>query len=237
MRDYDVREAVRRHLALQHTNDTDTLIVEEMGVWSGSVRIDVAVINGELCGYELKSDRDTLERLPAQAELYSRVFDRVCLVVGSKHEGKARRIIPRWWSVMTATMGPEGARLRLVREGKSNPKPDPYLVAQLLWKEEALAALERLGLAKGWKSKGAAQIQQRLATSVNFAELSDIVRSALKSRAGWLGKPVSHQREMPVHAVDDPCRSTSRVHRPRSDLLDSPIPPTSGHAPEAWGAD
>jgi hypothetical protein len=60
MRDRDVRAALLRRLSSDYADDADTRIVEEMGVWSGSVRIDVAVINGELSGYELKSDRDTL---------------------------------------------------------------------------------------------------------------------------------------------------------------------------------
>ena len=76
MRDLDARTAIRRQLHAAHSADPDTRIVEEMGIWSGSVRIDIAVINGELSGFELKSDRDTLERLPNQADLYSRVFDR-----------------------------------------------------------------------------------------------------------------------------------------------------------------
>jgi hypothetical protein len=70
MRDRDVREAVLERLAAEHAGDADTHIVQEMGVWSGVARIDIAVINGELCGYELKSDRDTLERLPRQMEYY-----------------------------------------------------------------------------------------------------------------------------------------------------------------------
>ena len=57
-----------------------------MGVWSGTVRIDVAVLNGEMCGYEIKSDRDTLERLPFQIEIYSKEFDKLTLVVGRRHE-------------------------------------------------------------------------------------------------------------------------------------------------------
>ncbi len=60
-----------------HECDHDTKVVQEMGVWNGTVRIDIAVINGELGGFELKSDSDNLLRLPAQAELYSRVFDRM----------------------------------------------------------------------------------------------------------------------------------------------------------------
>src|SRR4051812_15627734 len=89
MRDSDVRKALKERLHTQHVDDPHTVILEEMGVWSGSVRIDVAVINGELNGYELKSDRDTLERLPLQADIYSRVFDRLELVVGQRHATKA----------------------------------------------------------------------------------------------------------------------------------------------------
>lgn len=47
MRDLDVRTALRRELAQQHSGDDRTLIVEEMGIWSGSVRVDVAVVNGD----------------------------------------------------------------------------------------------------------------------------------------------------------------------------------------------
>jgi hypothetical protein len=48
MRDSDVRAAVRRKLREKYGHDPGTRIVEEMGFWSGSVRIDIAVINGEL---------------------------------------------------------------------------------------------------------------------------------------------------------------------------------------------
>jgi len=102
MRDRDVREAVRAYLYDAHKADRETLIVEEMGVWSGTVRIDIAVINGELSGFELKSDRDKLDRLPLQAKVYSKVFDRVTLVVGARHVRKALPLIPEWWSVLIA---------------------------------------------------------------------------------------------------------------------------------------
>ena len=103
MRDRDVRAAVRQDLDARHGGDTETRIVEEMGIWSGTVRIDIAVINGELWGYELKSERDTLERLPAQAKLYSRVFDRVTLVVGTRHVGAAEDAVPPWWGLTIAS--------------------------------------------------------------------------------------------------------------------------------------
>jgi hypothetical protein len=57
MRDADVRAAVRRRLAAQHAGDDNTLVVEEMGIWSASARIDIAAINGELTGAELEASQ------------------------------------------------------------------------------------------------------------------------------------------------------------------------------------
>jgi hypothetical protein len=187
MRDADVRAEVRRMLALQYADDPHTRIVEEMGVWSGSVRIDLAVINGELSGYELKSDRDTLERLPLQADLYSRVFDRLTLVVGKRHAKKAIGHIPNWWGILLAQQNEAGGlSLNLEREARRNPEPDPYLVAQLLWKEEAIAVLDQFGIAVGWRNRRVKEIHHRLATEVAFDILTAKVRATLKGRQGWL---------------------------------------------------
>lgn len=234
MRDADVRAAVRQMLAEEHAGDENTRIVEEMGIWSGSVRIDVAVINGRLTGYELKSDRDTLDRLPAQAELYSRVFDRVCLVVGSRHAGKARRAVPRWWDVIVATTSKGSVRLDHVREGKQNPSPDPLLVARLLWRSEVLAALEELDLAKGWRSKPAPDLHSRLATQLTYPELSNVVRSTLKRRAGWLGQPVGHQGQVPIDPDFDPRLAVPWPTANQGNGLNPSVAPAPDKSAESW---
>ena len=193
MRDSDVRAAVRSRLSAIHDGDPNTSIVEEMGVWSGTVRIDIAVINGELAGFELKSDRDTLQRLPVQADLYSRVFDRVTLVVGSKHAAKARSLVPNWWGILEASYKGGAVILKQKRLGRTNPNIDPYLVAQLLWKREAIRALEIFGLAGGWRSKPVKAIHERLAAEVPFPELAGCVRATLRRRKYWLGQSVSNE--------------------------------------------
>lgn len=189
MRDADVRSAVLEVLREEHAGDDSTRIVQEMGIWAGTVRIDVAVINGELCGYELKSDRDTLARLPYQAEIYSKVFDRVHLVVGGRHARKARALVPKWWGITVAKRCSAGLKLTLAREAKRNPAREPAVLAQLLWREEALQALAVRGLDRGCRSKAAAQIHARLATSLSLDDLADVVREALKARSR---EPVSN---------------------------------------------
>jgi hypothetical protein len=198
-----------------------------MGIWSGSVRIDVAVINGELSGYELKSDRDTLGRLPTQAKIYSQVFDKMHLVVGARHEGRARRVVPRWWGVISATSGKDGVRLEPVREARPNPAPNPLTVARLLWRDEALAELEARDLAEGVRSKPVGRMHERLATVLDFPELADLVRAALKRREHWLRQSVGDEGQVAVHADLDPgCAAAgSDAWRTGGDLLDPLVRP------------
>ena len=188
MRDADVRSAVRTALRDEHTACSDTRIVEEMGIWSGSVRIDVAVINGELAGYELKSARDTLARLPQQAELYGAVFDRVTVVTASNHlEGCLARL-PEWWGVLVAEQQTEGGlKLSSFRRTLVNPSLVPHQIARLLWKPEAISILEARGLARGYKSKPLDEVTRHLSEQLALDELRDEVRRALKARVNWLG--------------------------------------------------
>jgi hypothetical protein len=192
MRDSDVRAAVRDWLEVEFAHDSR--IVEEMGIWSGTVRIDLAVINGELHGFELKSERDTLVRLQAQAELYSQVFDRMTLVAADRHYDKAISKIPDWWGVTTARFEGEAVALQPIKEGWRNPNVDPMQLARLLWRQEALAVLERRGLSRGYKSRTADVIAARLADVLSIDELSAEVRAVLKSRSDWLGKPICNER-------------------------------------------
>jgi hypothetical protein len=196
MRDRDVRGAILRQLAMEHAGDSDTRIVEEMGVWAGSVRIDVAVINGEMCGYELKSERDTLTRLPLQAQIYNKVFDKVVLVVGSRHLKKAVERIPEWWGVIQAMQGDTALELVDIRKPKQNPQPDPLIVAQLLRKDEALQILEQFDMAHGVKTKRVKFVHERLARGLPYAELTLHVRTALKAREDWLRKVGPHSLDV-----------------------------------------
>jgi len=53
----------------------DTLIVNELGLADGASRVDIAVINGHICGGEIKAEADSLDRLPRQVEAYGRLVE------------------------------------------------------------------------------------------------------------------------------------------------------------------
>lgn len=225
MRDADVRRAVKTWLAAEHGHEHDARLVEEMGVWSGSVRIDVALINGSLSGYELKSDSDTLERLPRQSAIYGRVFDYLYLVVGEKHAEKARALLPDWWGVKVAVQCKTGVELLPYRPPSLNPSPDPYLIAEMLSKEEAVGVLDRFDLARGWRSKKVRLIHERLARELGLQTLKDEVRAALKVRPRCFmvhpfgpvqcdGSHLSSPNALDLPALFLPPRSGQSSHQP-----------------------
>jgi hypothetical protein len=182
MRDSDVRRAVKNWLGAEYAHDPDSYIVEEMGVWSGTVRIDIAVINGALSGYELKSDRDTLERLPHQRDIYGHVFDYLHLIVGKRHTQEAEKLLPTWWGIRIAVVEDNEIKLTPYREPSLNPLPNSYLIAELLSKDEAVRVLTSFGMDKGWRSKKIRLIHERLASELPLDVLKQQVRSILKLR-------------------------------------------------------
>lgn len=68
LRDAELRRALLGDLAPQL--DADTLVVDELDL-CGLTRVDVAVVNGHLSGFEIKGSTDSLRRLPGQVAVYS----------------------------------------------------------------------------------------------------------------------------------------------------------------------
>lgn len=185
MRDRDVRESVWRWLEAAHQGDSNTLMLDELGILNGTTRIDIAVINGQIEGYELKSERDTLERLPAQRDLYNKVIDRISLVVAENHRAAAEAIIPDWWGLVIASACNGAVEVTRERLPEMNPELNAVALASLLWRDEALAVLERYGLLRGIKSKPREILYERLAIGLDLDTLRAEVRTTLKARAGW----------------------------------------------------
>lgn len=184
MRDVDIRETLLAALRREFNGDK---IVNEMGLCLGATRVDVAVINGSLHGYEIKSDRDTLNRLPSQIDLYSRVLDFSTVVCGAKYVSKMEALLPDWWGITeVVTEVVEGKQVPLLigrRVPRRNPHCDPLSIAQLLWRDEVAALLLDRGETvrrrdTRWK------LWDRIA-EWPLVELQLCVRDQLKARPGW----------------------------------------------------
>lgn len=191
MRDIDIRKKLSSEMERQHYDDPDTLILHELGLCKGIARVDLAVVNGNIHGYEIKSQQDTLVRLPHQADIYSRALEFVTIVASPSHANKIDTIVPSWWGLWTAVQNDGEVRLERLRDAHQNPQLDPLAVAQLLWRDEVLQALIDRDLAVGMRSKSRNELCKHLASNVSLHELGGVVRTCLKRRGATWRVPAS----------------------------------------------
>lgn len=183
LRDADVRPALRSRLLTRHARQFDTVVIEELGLCRGQVRVDVAVVNGLLHGFEIKSDRDSLRRLDSQVGLYSKVLDRATIVVGARHFTDILEIVPSWWGILRIQPGENVPRFKAVRPGRKNPQRDPRSLVELLWLDDAVALLEQRDAARGVRGKPRPVVWDRVCEHFGVEEIAAAVRSRLKVRA------------------------------------------------------
>jgi len=183
-----IRAALRADLEALCEGDANTKIIEELGITHGAARVDIAVVNGIIHGYELKSDVDTLNRLPGQIKVYNSVLDQVTLVVGKSHLHEAIKIVPEWWGITIAKAvdsNDKAISFYKIRKPEQNPEQDSVAMAALLWRSEALSILEGIGQAKGVRSKPRKDVYERLAKVLTKQELGEAVREQLRVRINW----------------------------------------------------
>lgn len=181
--DADIRPALRSWLTAKHACEADTVYLEELGICQGQARLDVAVVNGKLHGYEIKSDRDSLRRLINQAIIYNRVVDRATLVAGERHLSKALGLLPDWWGVLCVESKSCNSRFKTVRRGRQNPGRDPRSIVELLWFDDAIALLEQRDAARGVRCKSRRVVWDRVCENFDVDEIAAAVRTHLKARS------------------------------------------------------
>lgn len=182
--DEAIRRALRSRFRLKEVDESDaTVIIDELGLCRGQVRVDVAVVNGLLHGYEIKSDRDSLRRLAIQVEVYGKVLDRATLVIGHRRTAEALKMIPEWWGVLQVNSRAYGLQFKTLRRAQKNPHRDPYSLVELLWLDDAIALLEERKVARGVRGKSRRIVWNRVCEYFNVDEIAAVVRAKLKARA------------------------------------------------------
>lgn len=189
MLDRDIRDYLHKHYLCEYTKaDATARVVNEMGLSAHAARIDIGVINGKLVGYEIKSDRDSLDRLPHQLEVYNQIFDLITVVCGPKHEAKLLAYLPLHCGLfVTDKDGMNHPSLRTVRKPSQNKERNGYMIASLLWHEEAKTLLISLGAGKNLSKLRRWELWERLADffKADIDKLADEVRAILKNRQTW----------------------------------------------------
>lgn len=194
LNDERIRRALHATVLAPHHEGEAAVVVDEAAVY-GNV-LDVLVVARELHGYEIKSDRDTLRRLQQQAACYGAHLHRMTLVVGERHRDKAIAIIPDWWGVLTARELEGSVVFEATREAGDNPQGDRLRLDRFLWRPEAWAAVQALGLARGKSAWSGAKLSKFLHETLEPAALRAVVVEAMRGRGSWRNATTDRMRSL-----------------------------------------
>lgn len=143
----ELHEAMKQQLLAEYSCALGPAVLEELRLRQGRARVDLAVVDNRIHGFELKGFQSGLGWLPHQIGIYNSVLDRVTLVVGHTHLSEALDMVPEWWGIQLAVKDVDGTVvLSKVRRARANPAIDPVAVAEFLWHDEAASLLNELGL-------------------------------------------------------------------------------------------
>ncbi|MGO9581538.1 MAG: sce7726 family protein [Acidimicrobiales bacterium] len=176
MTEADVRRSLRTQVLAAAPASAE--VVFEFWVPQSNERADLAVISTTMDGFEIKTERDTLKRLPRQADAYARVFDRCHAVLAQRHVDLALEILPAWWGVQVIRDGPSFLTLR---EAEPNDRVDPQTLVRLLWRDEAYTTLCELDTVPDPRT-GRFKLWEMLLAILDLDSLRQVVRDTLLCR-------------------------------------------------------
>lgn len=184
MQDSDIRKLLHPYLKKENKKYKDTIIVNEFDLCSGLSRIDVAVVNGVLHGYEIKSEEDTLNRLPNQINYYNKSLEKISIITNKSHLKQIKQLVPNWWGVLTVKSNGKKNIVTQLRKAKSNPQLDAESLLEILWKDELISIIDEYKIdVSVYLNKR--KIRQSISKLLSLSIISQEVRSALKCRQNW----------------------------------------------------
>lgn len=153
---------------------TDAVVVSEMVVSNWARRADIAVANGRLYGFEIKSEFDSLKRLPGQIESFQKHFDKVTVVAASKFIPYIVKNYPDEVGVLEVCVRNLGVEFRQIRSGRICEVKDYSTISSFMTKVE----IERLLKSEGIIVKGGLP-RRDLITYINTVPIRRLKKFAL----------------------------------------------------------
>ena len=184
--DVEIRSALHQKRLRGCHCSAKALVIDELGLAHGRGRVDVAVLNGWLHGYEIKSSKDTTRRLASQIALYIKCLEKITIVSAENHLENVLAQCPDFFGVIEAKKGKRGAiQFRVVRKEQVNPDVDLFSFAHLLWKDEAAEIVETEGFAKVDSRVPRSELYRLLSLNMTIRELSKQVKRMIMRRDNW----------------------------------------------------
>lgn len=134
-----------------------------------------------IIGFEIKSDRDSLERLEHQVRDYSRFCDYNYLVTGAKYIDKVAEVLPEFWGIYCITEENDRLQLTLHREASLSPKVRLQNQLKFLWRNELIDIMKRHKL-RGYSSRNKSKIRRLLLDNMDKQELKQELYEMMMER-------------------------------------------------------
>lgn len=181
LNDKELRNILLLELNEIYKYDYNTKIINELGIDYGSSRVDIAVVNGIIHGYEIKSDVDTLNRLPRQISYYDKLFQRMTIVSTGKYYEQIMQMVPSWWGIKIVSK--DNLRLITKRKGRYRNQQDKEILLKLLWKKDLEDLVDYVNLPKFYKKYRKNKLLNIFMQEVDLKTAQDFVYSTLKKRS------------------------------------------------------
>ena len=184
--DPDIRLAFHAKRLRRAKSNPNTLVIDELGLAHAQSRIDIAVINGCIHGYEIKSGKDSLERLERQVDIYRRTLQKLSFITAPKHIPGILSGTPEWCGVIAAEQGARGSiTFHVLRKAVLNPDIDPVMMAHLLWRDEVIHLLSESGYGPKELRRPRKQLYEMLCQTMSLREITASIRSFMAQRRTW----------------------------------------------------
>lgn len=184
--DLEIRKALHAKYLRRANSRPNTLIIDELGLVHAKSRIDIAVINGHIHGYEIKSEKDNLDRLDIQISTYTKSLQKITFVASKKHLEDIISVVPEWCGLILAERGIRGGiNFSVLRTATINPLVDPFMMAHLLWRDEVVDLLKQAGYSAKDLRQPRKQLYEILCRVMTPKELTASIRSFMVQRRTW----------------------------------------------------
>lgn len=139
--DYVYRTAIVERILLGRHSLNTASVLSEFRV--GKSKADLVIVNGTSTAYEIKSERDSIARLPKQIDDYRSHFSRVVVVASANRVRQIEDLVPADVGILTLS---RRMALQTVRDPIARPDlVDPASLINSLRVSEARSVVEHLG--------------------------------------------------------------------------------------------
>lgn len=172
----DIKALLINHLINHDGLDKSVSIINEFTLDNLSRRADLITIdNSKIIGYEIKSEADSLYRLEGQVEKYLEYFDKVVIIVASKHVDATLQLVPSNVGVWEV----RNNEFLIKQRGKVEKNQNKEKLINLLKSNELLKLSKKLNIDISAKNRKHLQ-EKLLQSSIN--NLREAVLTSISSR-------------------------------------------------------